>query len=380
MEKKIIKGVTLNDIHFGIKESKRVYEELSQVKSFLKENEISFLTINGDYFHCKLSLNEPSSFFAISFFKEIFDICKEKKIIFRLLQGTRAHDLNQISIFQSYTEDPNANFRIIFKAEKEKLFSDFKILYLPEEYPENADEYYKNFKSDSYSAIFGHGTWDFVAFDSQIVLGDRNDVFSAPIFKWEEWKNSVENGFISFGHIHGRNTYKKKIFYSGAFSRWEYGERSERGFTYFEYNLETKKYSVKFINNEKAPKFDVLSIKELEGINLIETSVEDIKLLLDAVIEKSDFLRIDLSGLTKEKQEILKKFYLENSKVKIEIREKQKLLKESSIKNKEKFEKYAYITKRQMPLNEIIKKFAKEEYNEDLELEKITQIITKKEN
>ena len=36
----------------------------------------------------------------------------------------------------------------------------------------------------------------------------------------------MPNGFVSFGHIHGRNTYGKKIFYSGSFTRWGFNEIS----------------------------------------------------------------------------------------------------------------------------------------------------------
>ena len=34
------------------------------------------------------------------------------------------------------------------------------------------------------------------------------------------------------------NTYGKKIYYSGSFTRWNYGERSDKGFTYYEYDTE----------------------------------------------------------------------------------------------------------------------------------------------
>ena len=43
---------------------------------------------------------DPATFYAITFFKELIDIVKEKHLIFRVVQGTRSHDLNQLQIFK----------------------------------------------------------------------------------------------------------------------------------------------------------------------------------------------------------------------------------------------------------------------------------------
>ena len=165
----IIKGVSINDIHFGIRDSKRVYEELQIVKDFLNNNEVDMLTLNGDYFDCKLSVGDPATFYAVAFFDELIKIVREKKIIFRVLQGTKSHDLNQLQIFKHYEEDLSLDFRIIETAESEELFDgQFKVLYIPEEYPENCDEYYSEYKKEKYNILFMHGTWDFVAMPGQI--------------------------------------------------------------------------------------------------------------------------------------------------------------------------------------------------------------------
>ena len=209
----MVKGVIINDIHFGIKESKRLYDELAQFKNFIKErDDLNFLVIDGDYFDCKLSIGDPAAYYAMTFFNELISIIKEKKIIVRMVQGTRSHDLNQLQIFKSYENDTSIDFKIIETVQKEDILG-LHILYLPEEYPENSDEYYKDYKNDTYNIIFGHGTWDFVAQPGQIELSKKN-THTAPVFIWKEWKDAVPNGFISFGHIHGRNQYGKKIFYS----------------------------------------------------------------------------------------------------------------------------------------------------------------------
>lgn len=264
------------------------------------------------------------------------------------------------------------NFKIIERAEMEEILG-LKILFIPEEYPENSEEYYKPFKENQYNIIFGHGTWEFVAQPGQIEQS-KKDVHSAPVFIWNEWKNCIPDGFVSFGHIHGRNTYGKKIYYSGSFTRWNFGERSEKGFTYFEYDLENKTYKVEYVNNTEAPSFDVVSVKEL-GIDLDNTSADEIQTLLNQFITETNNLRIDLSGLSKEKVEILKEFYSHNPRIKTEVREGKSLLKESVASEKKEFEKWHYITKRKLPLNETIKKYCKEELHVDLSLAKIDAIL-----
>lgn len=368
----MIRGLVINDIHFGIKDSKRVYEELIQFKNYIKEHDINLLVIDGDYFDCKLSIGDTATYYAMTFFNELVKLVKEKHIIFRMVQGTRSHELNQLQLFKPFENDIEMNFKIIETAQEEELLG-LKILYLPEEYPENSNEYYKEYKEKQYNIIFGHGTWDFVAQPGQIELSQK-DVHTAPVFIWKEWKDTIPNGFISFGHIHGRNTYGKKIFYSGSFSRWNYGEPSEKGFTYFEYDLDNLSYDVRYINNDMAPEYDSISVREL-GIDLDTAEVSVLQEALDAFIkEPKDNLRIDLSGLSKEKITILKEHYKTKDNVKIEVRdEKKSLLKEST--ERKNFEKWHYITKRQLPLNETVKKYCKEEKGVDLEIKQIDAVL-----
>lgn len=369
----IVKGITINDLHFGIKDSKRLYEELSQFKDYLNNNAADLLVIDGDYFDCKLSIGDPASFYAMMFFKELVDIVKKKKIIFRMIQGTRSHELNQLQIFKPYENDLNMDFKIIETVSEEDLLG-LHVLYVPEEYPENADEYYAEYKAKKYNIMFAHATFDFVAQPGQIEQSKKN-THTAPVLIWKEWKDALENGFATVGHIHGRNVYGKKIFYSGSFTRWNFGERSEKGFTAFEYNTETNEYNVCFINNDMAPAYDVVSVQEL-GLNLDESSVEQIKEAINPFIgEPKDNLRIDLAGLSKEKIEILKEFYKPMPNIKVEIRENKKALLKESAAKKEEFEKWHYITKRQLPIPQMIQKYCKEEMQKDLTLENINSAI-----
>lgn len=311
------------------------------------------------------------------FFKQLIDIVKEKGIILRIIQGTRSHDLNQLQAFKSYESDSDINFRIIESVEVEDILG-LHVLFIPEEYPEDVNEFYKTFKEDKYHIGFAHGTFDFVAPPGSIEISNRM-THSSPVLMWDEWKSAFEKGFISAGHIHGRNVYGNKIFYPGSFTRWSYGERSDKGFTYFEYDLESEEYFVKFIDNTLAPKYDVISVSELKDNTVLE-SVEDFQKALDSIVESTDNLRIDLAGLPEEKIKILKEYYKNNPKVKIEVRDNKKaLLRESNESKSKDFEKWHYITKRSLPLNETIKRFCKEELKKDISTDVIDSIIDKKE-
>ena len=315
---------------------------------------------------------DPATFYAITFFKELIDIVKEKHLIFRVVQGTRSHDLNQLQIFKPYEQDLDIDFKIIENVTEENILG-MNVLFVPEEYPENSDEYYAPFKQKYYNIMFVHGTFDFVAQPGQIELSKKS-VHTAPVFIWKEWKEALRDGFVSAGHIHGRNVYGRKIYYSGSFSRWNYGERSDKGFTYFEYDLENNNYTVEFIDNTMAPKYEVFSVKELE-IDLDNTDTDTIKTLLNEQITEGNNLRIDLSGLSKDKIEVLKKAYSGNPNVKIEVRDEKKQVIRESAESMEKYKKYHYITKRQLPLNKTIQRFCKEELNKDLAVDAIDKIL-----
>lgn len=377
----IVKAVVINDLHFGIADSQRMFNELHQFTDFLKEHtDIQLLVIDGDYFDRKLSMTDSAAYLAMMFFKEVYDICRKQHIIMRMVQGTRSHELNQLQVFDPYESNTDVDFRIIRTAQEEDLLG-MHVLYIPEEYPENEEEYYKEFKAPEkrYNVIFGHGTWDFVSFDNQIRHAQQTATRSAPVFIWNEWKHTVPNGFITFGHIHGRNVYGKKIFYSGAFTRWGFGEKSARGFTYFEYDLENKKYDVKFIDNTEAPSYESVSIKDIKEINLQEQDITEIKKSLDSYIKTFDNVSIDLSGLSDENIAMLKKAYAHNSNIKLEAKSNTKLLNEETEVVNEKIQKYKYITKRTLPLPEMIQKYCKEDMEQDIPLDTVKKILTEEE-
>jgi hypothetical protein len=369
----VVKGITIQDLHFGHKRSAEMYDELKIVREYLEKNEVHVLNVNGDYFDRKLVGTEPAIFFAVNFFSELMDVCRRKGIKVRIIQGTRSHELNQLTtMFQHYLSDSKLDIKIILEATEEDLLG-MKVLYIPEEYPENGEEHYRRFLSKDYNIVHGHGTWDFVSFiaNDSYEENSKMGMHSAPVFKYDDWKNCIRQGLAIFGHIHKRQSFKN-VYYSGSFTAWGYGDRSKKGFTAYEIDTETKKWKFTYIDNERAPRYDVLSVRDI--VDLDKATTEEIQKTLSEQVGNTDNLRIDLSGLSKDKVELLRKFFEGNGKVKVEVREKKDMLKESA--EPAIYEKYGYILKRELPLDETVKRFIKEEYSSDMTLEKIKELLT----
>jgi len=373
-----IKGLVIKDLHFGHKRSEQMYSELQIVKDYLNNNHVDILNINGDYFDRKLVATEPAIFFAVSFFSELVEICRKKNIKIRIIQGTRSHELNQLTtMFQHYLSDPTIDMKIFYQVAEEELLG-LKFLYVPEEYLEDSEAYYKPFKTKHYNVMHGHGTWDFVHFavmlnEEETQEKSTNGTLSAPVFVYEEWANAIEGGLAIFGHIHKRQSHKN-VFYGGSFTAWGYGDRSEKGFTTYEVDNETGKWTFEHHNNEKAPRYDVVSVKSLfSGKDLSTITLEELQKVFTEEAGKTDNLRIDLAGLSEDKIKIFKEVFRENQKVRVEVKQKKAFLKEDA--EPAIYDQYGYILKRELPLDETVKRFIKEEYATEINLEKIKELL-----
>ena len=373
-----LNGIALFDLHFGHKRTEEMYkEELPMFLEYLKTNgdEIDVLNFNGDYFDRKLSSTEPAIAYAIAFFNEVIEICIEKNIKVRVILGTRSHDLNQYTtLFQHYFERTDLDIKYIPTVQEEEI-NGIKILYVPEEYPEDNEAYYAEYKAKSYHVMHGHGTWDFVSFianseSEKVETGTR----SAPIFVYDEWESALQNGFALFGHIHKRQ-HHKNVYYSGSYTAWGFGDASEKGFMTYQIDTEANTWKVEYINNTKAPSYASVSIKGLfRGQDISNLTLEEIQTIINENLTDTDNVKIDLAGLSEDKIKVFKDLFKDNSNVKIEVKKKKATLKEEG--EPAIYDTYGYILKRELPLDQTIQRFVKEEYGENFTLERIKEIIT----
>lgn len=356
--------VNISDIHIGKKDDMRLKEELEIFFDYLKDTEnIDMITISGDLFDRVLTANEYGTTLALEFIQRLIDLYVPE-IDIRIIKGTRSHDFNQLDILKVFKEKSGSHFKIIEKNEVE-VFNGYKILYLPEEYPTDYDDFYKEnllgVDDRVYDFIIGHGMMDFIAFTGY-EDDSENRVHGTPTHKADDLIR-VTKGPIIFGHIHEKQEYKDKIYYTGSYSRYSFDTPSEKGFMVFDIDDDDpSKFKMTFIENTKAPTYAVLDIDKL-NLEGVDDHVKYIKELSD----KYDFVKIKTGN--KANLDIARALTEKDSSIKVQSVNKEK----ETIKVDPKYE---YILKKELPLNETIRKFMNEEYDKDIDLDFISKVIS----
>lgn len=250
---------TIADIHFGAMNPKRLYDEL---QLFLEEIEnvpkIDLVVVAGDLFNNRLSVNGDHAKYCIKFCADLFKIAmnKSSKVIF--LKGTESHDNDQLSMLYSMKNMTECDFEIIETVTDKEILPNLNVLFIPEEYMENKDEYYKDYFDKKYDFIFGHGLVDKALFIASIQESEFTRP-NAPIFS-ADLLSDITHGSVYFGHVHKGMDYRK-FRYVSSFSRWAFGESEAKGFYITTYDTDTKEIvKEKFIENILAPRYDTVKI------------------------------------------------------------------------------------------------------------------------
>jgi DNA repair exonuclease SbcCD nuclease subunit len=384
-------GAVLSDPHNGAFDAKQWYKELE--KGFVKDIEklavLDFLVITGDYFDTKISANSEHAKYALKLITKLLKICAEKKTKFRIIKGTESHDNKQLEMFDGLQGVANCDFRVIHTVEKEWLFDDMQVLYIPEEYMENKEEYYKDYFEDKYDYIFGHGLVDKAVFLAATQESEATRS-QAPIFKTDELQ-AICKGPIYFGHIH-KPMQVGRFRYVGSYSRWAFGEEEDKGYLMTYYTPVTGDYTDEFIVNENARRFDTVKIEYTSTV-FNKTEKEQMEYLLQLAEGLNvDFLRLEINIpeeypnpmlLTNMLNETFSKY----SKVKLKINNNSKLRqkKETEEKVNQLLDKYGFIFDKSKEPEEKIVEFIRIKYGRNISLDKMRhylfeEILTRKGN
>lgn len=359
-----MKLVNISDIHIGKKDDMKLKDELEIFFDYLKNTEnIDMITISGDLFDRVLTANEYGTTLALEFIQRLLDLYVPE-IDIRIIKGTRSHDFNQLDILKVFKEKAGSHFKIIEKNEVE-VFNGYRILYLPEEYPTDYDDFYKEnllgVEDKVYDFIIGHGMIDFIAFTGY-EDDSENRVHGTPTHKANDLIR-VTKGPIIFGHIHEKQEYKDKIYYTGSYSRYSFDTPSEKGFMAFDIDdNDPSNFKMTFIENTAAPTYAVLDIDKL-NLEGVDDHVKYIKELAD----KYDYVKIKTGN--KANLDIARALTEKDSSIKVQSVNKEK----ETIKVDPKYE---YILKKELPLNETIRKFMTEEYDKDIDIDFISKVIS----
>jgi UDP-2,3-diacylglucosamine pyrophosphatase LpxH len=379
--------LSISDVHIETNNYKRIINELSLLKESLKEKKPDILAIVGDFFDCTLPFNSNAVLESIKYFKEIAEITKSLNIEFRLIKGTKTHDQNQLlNIAEALKDFSNFEYYHSFGYE---VINKAKVLFLPEEYPENYLEYYKDVLDKKFDIIFFHGTIKSKAWKNQIMVSER-PYPGHVVWDDEVLKKMSKNKYcpIICGHIHTHSFIEPNIFYNGSFSRGNHGENENKGFLYLETNF--KNYlNYELIVNELAPKYTNINLDLEEEVDFLK-----IKDKVEKNLEVFNFISIDCSEDFKEKNkevlENLKNVFSQNKKISFSTfgrfsRKYKELLESDSTKVLENLSSYKKVLSEdpfiqelennKHDLTKMIQIFAEKKKNKELTIDEIKSWI-----
>lgn len=373
-----LRCLAIGDIHFGIKNSEKLYEELNNVFiKYLEDNgkDVDMIFFVGDYFDKKLSLNETASKLAIRFMDKVVELADKFNIKIRMIKGTLSHDFTQLENFKHY--ELKHDFKIFNTATIENLTfvynknetSELSIFYVPEEYMEDQNEFYKDFvdvvdDETKFDLMIGHGTWDFTAFLNQKIDSERS-IKNAPVYKYDEWKD-LTYGPCIFGHIHVRQNKGKKVYYTGSFSRWQHGEDKPKGFLDVTYNLDTTESKIRFVENYEALEYVDLLLEDDT-----DTTIQDKIQSIEEVLNEGEVIRLDVNnGLSTDEIAIIKEYFNNNDKISFV----QKNTKFDNSEELEKDKKYSFIIDENLTKEAKIQKYIEIEFGTKINQKDILEI------
>lgn len=384
MSEKVYMGASISDIHFGAKDPVKLYNELkSSFLNYIKELPVlDFVMITGDFYDKKISMDSEAARYSILFLSELLELSKEKEFAVRMIQGTKSHDNDQLRILEMLmAKNGNYDFKVVHNLSEEILFDNLRILYIPEEYMIDPEEYYTEafHKDQRYDLIFMHGLVTDAAF---VADGQESEISSskAPIFETSKLISMTLGAVIS-GHIHTPMIIKDRFYYTGSFSRWCHGEEAEKGFNIISYSPVRGQCNVEFIKNLYAPEYKTIKISSEEFFNC---PIENILNKLTTIVSdtSAQFIRFKIYiPESYDKPNLLinavKEIFSANKRVKTVFEVTSKANKEKAIKEKIDIlmKKYQFIFDRKVSYEKKISLFVKERYGTDIDEDEVRNYI-----
>lgn len=380
-------GLIIADVHVGAIDPLTLHNELRQ--SFLSYIEslkvLDFIVIAGDLFDSRISLNSEHAKQLFYFLRDLIQICSRRNIKLRILKGTESHDNKQLEIIKYIST--LGDVKIISTVSEEDLFDNLKVLYIPEEYMNNMEEFYDEFLNNkTYDMIFGHGLVSDVAFIAKMQESEVT-MSKAPVFDSNKLL-SICKGPIFFGHIHKPQCIKDRLYYVGSFSRWVFGEEEKKGFMSVAYTPDTGSFQTEFIENKYAKEYNTMIIDYKSDFykNDANMQIEHIISLVNNITV--DKLRIifnipedypNPTLLTNLINDVFSKYSHIKVIIKNNSKEKQKK-EEMEKKIQSLIDTYDFIFDKGIKTEEKLSRYIKIKYNKDISVEQIRQYIYEKIN
>lgn len=372
--------LVVGDVHFGYYPPELLYKEFNLTIDAVEKYQPDCVVIVGDYYDTKLSMASAHSVYSIKAFSNLIKKCEEMNIKVRQIKGTNSHDPeNQLKNLAQIANSSRCDYKLILTVDEEELFPGFKVLYIPEEYVDDKDNYYALYFKNRYQGIFGHGMFEETNFSSETKFKSMRKY---PVFNSNDMETICE-GPIVFGHIHKSQKIRERIYYTGSLVRSRFGEEEAKGFYFVEYNTDTKESVFEFIENEGTMKYDTIEVNTdnnifnspiNEQINYFKKLINDykrdylrIKIYLPEDMINSSVLVDNLSVIFNGMKDVKIVIY-DNSKIKLdkELKEKVNLL----------MDKYNFIFDKSVGYDIKIQEYIKLKTGKEISLERIRSMIS----
>ena len=383
-------GIVIADIHVGAFNLDKLHNEYLNIliHNIEKMESLDFLVIAGDFFDHKFYLNDKETTMAYIMLKELILACKEKNAVVRIVYGTESHECNQydiLSLLKIYDK-----IEIIKTVKDEELLPGLNVLYLPEEYIVDKDEYYHDYFSNyqKYDYVFGHGVIREVMKDRVVHMENKSKEKSKtknPAIFTSKELSYICKGQIYFGHYHLNYEIDDKIFSISSFSRWKFGEEGRKGFYKLKCNTEKEKYSNTFVENTMADGFKTIVFGYDNDVFSSQQKMDETISSISAMIGRDIYDNVKfVFNVPKDVENpeatlaYLKDRLKYKDNVKVEL--VHGLIEEKKKKQKEMIkmenEKYGFIMDKNIPIEDKLSKYIKIEYQKDLPSKDIIKYMT----
>ena len=302
----------ISDIHFSrTKDLNCIIDPMNEFIEVIKQHTGSKRIIfGGDYFDHVFNNGDSEYKVALGYLKTIFSIGDEVIVLY----GTQSHDRSNYDPIIPFLPS-NVHFcnkAEVFVSEK----SGEKILLLPEEYPVDFAEYYKEFfgvGDAKFDLVIGHG--NIIGAKMNEYVSIDNNKLGSKAFNKEDLSRVGKEVF--FGHIHLRQNLLHNVQYIGSMNKTGFGEEDE-----------TKGYW--FVNSVDGVKEfrELKSVHEFVDVRLVDYNDE-----VEGSEESRNHYRILIDDSTSvADMELIKNKGLKTKRTDVSAREAQRLRNKSKLK------------------------------------------------
>lgn len=275
MNKDCIEYLVFSDVHLGNRRNKTL-DICNNILSMIRgnKNKLDIIFIAGDLVDELLQFNSEDVQQIIFFVSELSNYCLKNNIKLRLLEGTPSHDYKQSKTLELILNliSTKLDFKYIDALSIEYINDlDINVLYLPDEWNDNAEDTYKQvidlLKQNNLEQVdisIMHGLFDY-----QLKEIPKN------IKHKEEDYLRITKYFISIGHIHTFSTYER-IIAQGSTDRLSHNEEEPKGMTRCKI-YKNGQMSFDFIENKNAKIFKTIELKSYDidkNLNKIEKIIK----------------------------------------------------------------------------------------------------------